>query len=56
MSSDIQIRGITGGNLFLSDDTTIISDGNFITIAKGAAGLKFTPVAALPLKSILTIK
>lgn len=38
-----QITGITGGTLFQSDGTTPITNGQFITVAQGAAGLKFTP-------------
>lgn len=38
-----QIMQIVGGALFLSDGVTPVSDGQFITFAQGAAGLKFTP-------------
>ncbi len=38
-----QITGITGGTLFQHDGTTAIASGSFITLAQGAAGLKFTP-------------
>jgi VCBS repeat-containing protein len=40
-----KITGISGGTLFLSDGVTVIADGSFITVAQGAAGLKFTPAA-----------
>ena len=38
-----KITGITGGTLYLDDGTTAIAEGSFITVADGAAGLKFTP-------------
>ncbi|MFM8274354.1 MAG: beta strand repeat-containing protein [Gemmata sp.] len=38
-----KITGITNGQVFLSNGTTPVSDGSFITVAQGAAGLKFTP-------------
>jgi PKD repeat protein len=38
-----QITGITGGTLYLNDGVTAINNGEFITVAEGAAGLKFTP-------------
>ncbi len=38
-----QITGITGGTLYQHDGTTQITSGSFITLAQGAAGLKFTP-------------
>jgi hypothetical protein len=38
-----QITGITGGTLYQNDGTTAIANGSFITVAQGAAGLKFTP-------------
>ena len=41
--TNFQITGITGGTLFLNDGTTPITNGEFITVAQGAAGLKFTP-------------
>jgi hypothetical protein len=41
--TSFKITGITGGALFLNNGTTLISNGNFITVAQGAAGLKFTP-------------
>jgi hypothetical protein len=40
-----QIGGITGGALFLSDGTTPIANGDFITVAQGQAGLRFTPAS-----------
>ena len=41
--TNFQITGITGGTLFQADGTTPIANGDFITVAQGAAGLKFTP-------------
>ena len=38
-----QITGITGGRLYQNDGITPIASGSFITVAQGAAGLKFTP-------------
>jgi hypothetical protein len=43
--SDFEIASITGGSLFESDGTTPILAGSFITVAQGAAGLKFTPTS-----------
>jgi len=43
--SHYKITGITGGTLYKSDGTTVITNGDFITAAEGAAGLKFTPSA-----------
>ena len=40
-----QITSIQNGALFLSDGVTPIADGDFITVAQGGAGLKFTPAA-----------
>ncbi len=41
--SDFEIVSIGGGSLFQNDGTTPIAIGDFITVAQGAAGLKFTP-------------
>src|SRR6185295_13213992 len=38
------ITNITGGTLYLADGVTPIASGSYITVAQGAAGLKFTPV------------
>ena len=38
-----RITTITGGALFQNNGTTPIASGAFITVAQGAAGLKFTP-------------
>src|SRR4029450_327569 len=38
-----KITAIASGTLFKNDGTTPIAAGSFITIAEGAAGLKFTP-------------
>ncbi len=43
--TNFQVTAITGGTLFLNDGTTPIANGAFITVAQGAAGLKFTPTA-----------
>jgi hypothetical protein len=40
-----KITGITNGTLFLNDGTTPVSNGGFVTVAQGAAGLRFTPAA-----------
>ena len=40
-----KISGITGGQLYKNDGTTIIPEGSFITKSEGGAGLKFTPDA-----------
>ena len=40
-----QITNITGGTLYQNDGVTPIANGTFITVAQGAAGLKFTPAA-----------
>ena len=41
--TNFQITNITGGKLYLSDGVTQVTDGEFITVAQGAAGLLFTP-------------
>jgi PKD repeat protein len=38
-----RITSITGGTLYKNDGVTAINNGDFITAAEGAAGLKFTP-------------
>ena len=40
-----KITGITSGTLYKNDGVTQITNGSFITVAEGAAGLKFTPDA-----------
>jgi hypothetical protein len=40
-----KISGITNGTLYLADGVTRIESGDFITVAQGQAGLKFTPAA-----------
>ncbi|GAA4443733.1 VCBS domain-containing protein [Novipirellula rosea] len=40
-----KITGITSGTLYKNDGVTQIANGSFITVAEGAAGLKFTPDA-----------
>jgi hypothetical protein len=44
--TNFQITGITGGLLFLNDGLTPLVDGQFINLAQGAAGLRFTPAAS----------
>ncbi|WP_414475512.1 tandem-95 repeat protein [Microvirga sp. M2] len=39
------ITGITGGTLYLADGMRQIVDGDYITVAQGAAGLRFKPAA-----------
>ena len=41
--TNYQITNITGGTLYFNNGFTQISNGSFITLAQGAAGLKFTP-------------
>jgi hypothetical protein len=38
-----KIAGVTGGSLFKNDGVTPINQGDFITVAEGNSGLKFTP-------------
>lgn len=38
------VTNITGGTLCQGDGTTRIDDGDFITVAEGAAGLRFLPL------------
>ena len=38
-----KITGISNGTLFRNDGTTQIANGDFITVAQGGAGLRFTP-------------
>ena len=40
-----RISGITNGTLYQNDGATQINDGDYITVAQGQAGLKFTPSA-----------
>ena len=40
-----KITGITNGTLYKNDGLTQITNGTFITVAEGNAGLKFTPTA-----------
>ena len=40
-----RIANITNGTLYLADGVTPIYDGDFITVAQGLAGVRFTPVA-----------
>lgn len=43
----LKISNIQGGALFKNDGTTVIQNGDFITIAEGNSGLKFTPTQYL---------
>ncbi len=38
-----RISGITNGTLFQADGSTAISNDDYITVAQGQAGLRFTP-------------
>ncbi|MEF2247338.1 chitobiase/beta-hexosaminidase C-terminal domain-containing protein [Paenibacillus sp. IITD108] len=40
-----KISAIVGGTLYKHDGTTQVTNGDFITVAEGGAGLKFTPEA-----------
>ena len=40
--NSFQITNVTGGSLFLQDGVTPVTNGQFITVAQGEAGLKFT--------------
>jgi hypothetical protein len=42
-----EITAIKNGTLYLSNGTTPVTSGSFITAAQGAAGLKFTPSTGL---------
>ncbi len=42
-----KITAITNGTLFQNDGSTAINNNDFITLAQGAAGLRFTPSANL---------
>jgi hypothetical protein len=41
--TNFQITNLTGRTLYQNDGLTSITNGQFITLAQGAAGLKFTP-------------
>jgi CSLREA domain-containing protein len=41
--TNFKITGITNGTLFKNNGTTQINNNDFITVAEGNAGLKFTP-------------
>ncbi|MGE7842974.1 S-layer homology domain-containing protein [Lysinibacillus sp. NPDC093712] len=43
----LKISNIQGGTLYKNDGSTAIQDGDFITIAEGNSGLKFTPTQYL---------
>jgi hypothetical protein len=52
-----RITGITGGNLFKADGTTEIKEGenNFIPVADGADGVKFTPTTGSTANGSFTV-
>ena len=54
--NNFQITNIIGGSLFLNDGTTPVTDGQFITVAQGAAGLKFTPTTGSQANGAFTIQ
>jgi hypothetical protein len=54
--NSFQITDITGGTLFLSDGVTPVNDGDFITLAEGSAGLKFTPTTGSPVNGSFTVQ
>jgi hypothetical protein len=41
--SHFKLSGITNGSLYLADGLTRIDDGDYITVAQGQAGVRFTP-------------
>jgi hypothetical protein len=43
--SHFKISGISNGSLYLADGVTGLDNGDFITVAQGQAGLRFTPAA-----------
>ncbi|HEX4143057.1 MAG TPA: right-handed parallel beta-helix repeat-containing protein [Pirellulales bacterium] len=51
-----EITFISGGTLFLNDGTTPVTSGTFITLAQGAAGLKFTPKPGTLVQGGFTIR
>ena len=42
--TSFKITSVANGALFQADGTTPIADGASITVAQGAAGLRFTPI------------
>jgi hypothetical protein len=54
--TNFQITNITGGTLFQHDGTTAINSGDFITLAQGAAGLKFTPTTGSTVTGSFTVQ
>jgi len=55
-ATSFQVTGITGGTLFLNNGTMAISNGSFITVAQGAAGLKFTPTTGSIANGSFTVR
>ncbi len=43
--ADFQITAISGGTLYLNNGVTQVTNGEFITLAQGEAGLRFTPTS-----------
>ena len=56
LAAYFQITYITGGTLYLNNGTTPIANGSFITLAQGAAGLKFTPTSAALVAGGFTVR
>ncbi|MCF6239101.1 MAG: tandem-95 repeat protein, partial [Candidatus Marinimicrobia bacterium] len=52
----MKITNIINGTLFLNDGTTAISDGEFISTAQGAKGLKFTPTPGIETDGLFDIQ
>jgi VCBS repeat-containing protein len=44
-TTHFKISGIAGGTLYLNDGVTPVSEGQFISVSEGLAGLKFKPAA-----------
>ena len=42
-ATHFKISGITGGRLYHKNGTTLIQDGEYITVSEGQAGLRFMP-------------
>ena len=54
--NSFQITNITGGTLYLNDGVTPVTNGEFITTAEGAAGLKFTPTTGSTANGSFTVQ
>jgi plastocyanin len=51
-----QIANISGGTVYLSDGTTAVGDGQFITFAQGSTGLKFAPTPSSTANGSFTVQ